>query len=483
MKHLFSLMLLFMAIACGAQGITYSSFEKFDLRSGDYSVVGKVGGRIFTYRASSDGYFLDAWNDSMERAATVILDFFPEKIYDTRFIAYPDKIIVLFQANERGRITQHAALLDATGRLQGQILQLAEVKTGIFGASGNYFSSAVSEDKKYISVYAASGKGANLTISHTLLDDELKIVQRSDASYAGENALETGPALLDNRGNLYLPVTTNTGSRDYADGIWLLMLPRGSGRLVHTELPLAGNYGSGLYFRMDNVARRVYAGGFYSPKKSGNYDGILFAYFNTDSGNAATVRRIPLEDRLREASGERSKRRAFNDYQTRQLIIRNDGGFVLVAEDYYMSVRTGVGVGPYGYYNSYYSPFMGSQNIREYHYGDILALSYNAEGVREWSSFIRKDQYSQEDGGVFSSYAFINTGGSLGFLYNNYDSRRSRITLAVVDAEGRIDTHALDAGAAQDPDWIPRAGRQVSARELVVPCMRRRQICFAKVVF
>jgi hypothetical protein len=483
MKHLFSLVLLCISIACGAQGISYSSFEKFDLRSGDYSVVGKVGGRIYTYRATSDGYFLDAWDDSMQRAATVILDFFPDKIYDTRFIAYPDKIIALFQVAERGRISQHAALLDATGRLQGKVQQLDEVKTGIFGASGNYFSIAVSEDKKYIAVYTTSGKGSTLNISHILLDDNLTVLQRSNAGYAGENSLAAEPALLDNNGNLYLPVTTNTGSRDYADGIWLLMLAKGSGKLADTELPLGNNYGSGLYFKMDNVSRRIYAGGFYSQKKAGNYDGILFAYFNADSGNAPTVRRIPLEDRLREATGERSKRRAFNDYQTRQLIIRNDGGFVLIAEDYYMSVRAGGGVGPYGYYNSYYSPFMGAQNIREYHYGDILALSYNAEGVREWSSFIRKDQYSQEDGGVFSSYSFINTGGSLGFLYNNYDSRRSRITLAVVDAEGRIDTHALDAGAAQDPDWIPRAGRQVSARELVVPCMRRRQICFAKVVF
>src|SRR5690606_31031225 len=133
---------------------------------------------------------------------------------------------------------------------------------------------------------------------------------------------------------------------------------------------LAGNFGSGLYFKMDNVTRRIYAGGFYSPKKSGNYDGILFAQFNADSAGSVNVKRIPLEDRLREATGERSKRRAFNDYQTRQLTIRNDGGFVLIAEDYYMNIRSGGGIGPYGYYTSYYSPFIGAQNIREYHYGD-----------------------------------------------------------------------------------------------------------------
>src|ERR1044072_7949527 len=126
MKYFFSLFLLCIALHTGAQNIAYTPYEKFDLRSGDYSVVGKVGGLIYTYRASSEGYFLDAWNDSMERRATVILDFFPEKIYSARFIAYQDKIIVLFQGNEGGKIPQQAAILDAAGRLQGKVAKIAE---------------------------------------------------------------------------------------------------------------------------------------------------------------------------------------------------------------------------------------------------------------------------------------------------------------------------------------------------------------------
>jgi hypothetical protein len=482
MKHLFCLLFVFTALCSTAQQVTYSDYQKFDLRSGDYSVIGRVGERLYTYRSTSDGYFLDEWNDSMGRTATVILDFFPAKIYDTRFIAYADKIIVLYQGSERGHITQYAALLDDKGRLQGKVRKLDDAKTGIFGPSGNYFSSAVSEDKKYIVVYSTEAKGDNIHITHTILDDNLVTVQRSVSNYRGGDDLTAQPGLIDNNGVFYLPVITTKGNRDYADGIWLLTLPKGTAKLIATEIPLGGKYGSGLYFRMDNTAHRIYAAGFYSEKKAGNYEGILFSQFNADSVSAVTTRRLPLDDRIREASGERSKRRAFNDYQTRQLIIRNDGGFVLVAEDFYMSVRNTAA--PYGYYTSYYSPFsIGNQNIREYRYGDILTLSYDAEGKREWNAYVRKDQYSQEDGGAFSSYAFINTGGSLGFLYNDYDSRRSRIQLGTINDEGKVAFHPLDTGSDTDPDWLPRAGRQVSAHELIVPCLHRRQICFAKVVF
>ena len=103
--------------------------------------------------------------------------------------------------------------------------------------------------------------------------------------------------------------------------------------------------------------------------------------------------------------------------------------------------------------------------------------------MREWQTFVRKNQYSQEDGGLFSSFAFMNTGGTLGFLFNDYNTNRSKIQLASVDGSGKLNMRSLAAGTADDPDWLPRSGKQIAAREVVIPCLRKRQICFAKIVF
>src|SRR5690606_15000030 len=175
-----------------------------------------------------------------------------------------------------------------------------------------------------------------------------------------------------------------------------------------------------------------------------------------------------------------NKKRAFNDFQVRQLIVRNDGGFVLIAEDFYISTRNSYNQG-FGYYSWYY-PTM-SATVREYNYGDILAISCNAEGTPEWAEFVRKNQYSQEDGGLFSSYALINTGGSLGFLFNDFNMNRSKIQLASMDEGGRATVSSIPGFTSEDPDWLPKSGKQVSAKEFVVPCLKRNQICFAKVVF
>ena len=464
-----------------AQDILYSAYQKYDIHSGDFSVVGKVGGRLYTYRSTSEGFFLDIWNDSMERAATVVLDFFPQKIYETRFIAYNDKLVVLYQGQDGNEVTQYAAKLDDRGRLQGEPITLGTAKTGFFGATKTYFSSAVSDDRHYIVTYAPVAKGTDLNVSGTLLDEDLHIVRRFRTAWKGDNDVSYGEALVGNDATFYLPAFMQTGGHNYADELFMLALPKDTTRLTVTELPLNNLYAAGTFMRLDNNAGHIYIGGFYSDKKNGNYQGVLYASYDVATRNFSINKHILFDEQMRNESGERSKKRAFNDYQVRQLIIRNDGGFVLLSEDYYMTTRNGYT--PYGYYGFAYSPYITTPTIREYHYGDILALSYSGDGVREWDAFIRKDQFSQEDGGKFSSYALLNSGGSLGFLFNDFNTSRSRIQLAAVDADGKTDIRPLDAGGADDPDWLPRSAKQVSAHELIVPCLRKRQICFAKVVF
>ncbi len=475
-------MLFLITGTVSAQEVIYSPYEKFDLRNGDFSVVGKINERIYTYRSSNEGFFLDAYNDSMEKLATVLLDFFPKKIYETRFINYSDKIVVLYQSIETGKVIQYAALLDDRGKLLKGPLQLTSAKTGIWGPSRDYFSSALSDDKKQIIVYGLEEKGDDLNFTGIWIDDQLSIVHRGSANFKADNNIAHGDGIVDNNGTFYLPVYTPTGSRNYADRVWLLTLPKGARRFFSKELSLNDKYSTSIYMKLDNVNNRIYAGGFYSDKKNGNYEGVLYAYFDLNDSNWHNRKNIAFDQQLRNATGERNLKRAFNDYQVKQMILKKDGGFVLISEDFYVTTRTTTpGWGGF-YYSYYYSPFM-NQNIREYNYNDIFTISYDGSGNREWHAFVRKSQYSQEDGGIFSSYGLINTGGTLGFLFNDFNTRSSRIQLASVDANGKVDMRSLAAGTASDPDWLPRSGKQTGLKEMVIPCLRRRQISFAKIVF
>lgn len=477
--------LIVLAILCSlstlnAQKILYSPYEKFDFRSGEFTVVGKVSDLLYVYRGSAEGYYLDAYNDAMQKQATVILDFLPRRSFGIKFITYNDKIIVLYQLTESSRVVQYASLLDAKGRLLKDPVVIDEVKTSFLGGRSGLYSYAFSHNKQQIVVYGVNAKGTELKARLIWLDMELNKKSVVEASFSADNDVAFGEAVVNDAGQFLLPAYTPYGARDYADRVWLLATEPNSTVFYPVEMPMNNLFASGTYMEMSLAGDKVYMGGFYSDRKNGNFEGIIYTYYDVTEKTFKDFRTISFSDRMRNATGDRSLKRAFNDFRVRQLIVRNDGGFVLIAEDFFISTRNNYNQG-FGYYSWYY-PTM-SASVREYNYGDILAISCSGDGKPEWVEFIRKLQYSQEDGGLFSSYALLNTGGALGFLFNDFNANRSKIQLASLDANGKISVNQLEGYNNEDPDWLPKSGKQVSAKEFVVPCLMRNQICFAKVVF
>lgn len=464
-----------------AQEVIYSPLDKFDFRNGDYSVVGMTGGMLYTYRSSPDGAMLEAFDDSMNKAATIILDFFPDKIYQTRFISYNDRIVILYQALESNKVVQYAALLDEKGRLKARPIELAKAKTGIFGAMKNYFYSAVSEDKKKIFIYTLNDRGNGVEVEGKWLDDSLKVLKKGKASFDNGKILTKGEVNIANDGTVYMATYTTVGAENYADEFWILALKEGDNKFTPCVMHLEDKYAGGGYMKIDNVNNRIYFGGFYAGRKNGSYDGVIFAKLDVATASFQNLKFIPFDDELTAAASIRQRKNPFDNYLAQQLIVKNDGGFVLISENTFITTRTNYMPGV-GYYSAFYSP-MNTTLIREYHYNDIMALSYNKDGVREWNSFVAKDQYSQEDGGAFASYLLLNSGGSLAFLFNDFNNTRSRIQLATMDPDGKTEVSSFTPEGNNSPDWLPRAGKQVASRILIIPCLLKKQICFAKVVF
>jgi hypothetical protein len=464
-----------------AQTSYYSREQKFSYKNGDFSIVGRSSDWLYTYRASSEGFFLDGFDDSMRLKATIALDFFPKKIYDTKFIVYPDQIIVLYQAIERNHVIQYAAILDSKARLLQKPRVLDSAKVGWMSSRRQYFSSAVSEDKNKIAVIGIGGKNNTASFKTILIDRDLNIINRRASSARAENDLSLGQILLDNDGVLYMSAYNQSGSRDYINQATILMLPLDRNEFQHVSLPLQGNYLAGVHLKLDNQHKLCYIGGFYSSKKSGNIEGVAYGSFSQSSGEAGIFKLIPADESLRNYTGEKNAKKSLNEFEAKNIIVKNDGGFILIAEKHFITTRNSYYGNGYGYYSSYYGAFA-SPTIREYNYGDIMALSYSPTGDLEWKNFIRKDQYSQEDGGMFSSYGMLNSGASLVFIYNDFSSRSSTLQLAALDIDGNLQMSKMNDDGMR-ADWIPRAGKQTDSREIVIPLLRSNNISFVKVNF
>lgn len=482
-RYLIVLLLAFGAItSSNAQKVLYSDYAAYDIRTSDMAIVGKVNGILYTFRSYGKEYFLDAYNDVMEKTATVILDFFPEKIYQVKFIPFEQKMLVLYQAQEGTHIIQYAAMLDDKGILQKNPIKIDDKKTGFFGtADKEFFSSAVSENREHILVYSAMARNKSINITGYWLDANLmRVTKKIKQSYKADDVIASAAGLMSNSGVFYLPVYNVIGNRNFSDEYALLAFKKEETIFKKINLSVADKFLEYPFQKIDNTNHKIHFASFYSTKRNGNNEGVVAASFDMDSLRFTNTRFIPFDAQLREETGARRQDRALNDFKINQLVIKNDGGFVVAAEETYITTHSSYMPGM-SFYSFYYTPIV-SQSIREYHYNDVLAMSYNNMGEKEWHTFLRKEQYSQEDGGMFSSYSLLNTGGGLGFLFNDFNSARSRIQLSSIDAEGKVNTGFMDAGNNDDPDWLPRMGKQVDNREIVIPCLRKKQICFAKIV-
>lgn len=480
-KYLGVLLLnILFCVQLNAQEVIYSPFNKIDFRSGSFSVVGNVGERTYTYRGSYEGYYLDAYNADMEHLATVILDFLPRRVFGVKFVTFSDKILLLYQKNDGRDVVQYGVMLDEMGRMAQKPMEIDRLDVGFMDGNRNLYSYAISKNKEHIVVYATGTRSEDLNLKAIWLDNLLNKQSTTETEFSGDNRIDIGQAIVDDDGKFFLPVYTPLGSRDYADRVWLLSLSIGAKDFVESELPVGELFAAGLYIKVDRGDDRLYVGGFYSDKKNGHFEGVIYAYYDKVELEFKDFKAIPFSERLREATGERSKKRAFNDYKVKELIVKNDGGFVMIAEDFFITTRSGYSSG-YGYYSWYY-PTMAS-SVREFNYGDIIAISCDGNGKPEWTKFIRKYQYSQEDGGIFSSYGLVNSGGEIGFMFNDFSMNSSRVTIASLDIEGNLKSKNLDEHIVNNTDWLPRSGKQISSNEFVVPCLKRNEISFVKIVF
>lgn len=465
-----------------AQKIMYTDYAPYDVRNSNLSIVGKINGILYTFRSYGKEYFLDAYNENMDKTATVVLDFFPEKIYNVRFIPFADKMMVLYQSQEGTRITQYAAMLNDKGLLQKNPLKVEEKRTSFFGTNDKeFFASAVSDNREHIMVYSANNKNKTLDFTGYWIDaNTMKVSKKIKYKYKANDIIANNDGLMSDSGTFYLPVYTIIGNRNFSDEYSILSIHKSESVFKKARIDVATNYLEYPFQKLDNKNGKIHFASFFSTQRNGNNEGVAAATYDMNSHSFSATNFLPFDDEMRGEASPKKRARALNEFKINQLVIKNEGGFVVAAEEQYITTQSNFMPG-IGFYSFYYMPLM-NQSVREYHYNDVLLLSYDANFKKEWHKFLRKEQYSQEDGGMFSSYSIMNTGGGLGFLFNDFNSKRSRIQLSSVSADGTINIGYLDAGNTDDPDWLPRLGKQVDAREIVVPCLRKKQLCFAKIV-
>jgi hypothetical protein len=277
------------------------------------------------------------------------------------------------------------------------------------------------------------------------------------------------------------------------------------------KIDLKDKFVTDLTFRVADDADLVFSG-FYSEKGVSSMKGTCFFKINPRTKDMTSVSTREFDfDFLTENLSQRNKDKAkaasmSNDkskevelpaFNLDKLILRSDGGALMVAEQYFIEEQyQNNRYNPYGlssfgggFYDPFYDPWSyrsnGFNRQRDfyYNYNDIIVVNIRPDGEIAWAARIPKSQMSRNDGGIYSSYAMSIVADKLFFIYNedprNLDPNRKKtfsespdkssvVVLAEVNKEGQVKRAPLFQNKEEGIVTRPKICRQIGRKEMAI---------------
>jgi hypothetical protein len=77
----------------------------------------------------------------------------------------------------------------------------------------------------------------------------------------------------------------------------------------------------------------------------------------------------------------------------------------------------------------------------------------------------------------------MNMGGQIHFLFNQEERRTQLLSDFSVNASGELNRNPTLRNLDKGYEFMPKYAKQVSSRQMIIPCFRNNYICFAKLEY
>jgi len=170
-----------------------------------------------------------------------------------------------------------------------------------------------------------------------------------------------------------------------------------------------------------------------------------------------------------------------------EIVRRDDGGAVLVAEQHYTFERC-------------YTDSRGNMRCVTYYvYNDVIVVNVDPNGDIEWAAKVPKRQ-TTADGGYYSSYAMEVKGDKIYLIFNDtgenlflkegdkvklfeLKGNDALVTIATVDSDGKVKREALFSPERREAILKPNDCLQLANDQMLIYATRKKEYRFGMISF
>ncbi len=517
MKYIIGLFLslFFVGVSvANAQQMVFSEPEKDDARSLNFEILGKIDNKILIYKNTRDLHQMAVYDSDMKLLDKVKMDYLTEKgkVLSTDFIQYSDNVLLLYQFQNKNIVYAMAVKIDGNGKKIGDPVILDTTSNLNFTVDNKIYTFINSEDKQKIVAFKISTKNEKEhVVTSCIYDKSLNLLEKVKTPIGMPEKNDfLGEFGLANNGNIVCLRQSGTGQNENINKVSLLIKPIGAINFKLNNLPINKIFLDDTRLKIDNRNGHCIITSFFSKIRRGNVDGLYYTLWDLEGNkellNATTTF---TEEYRSDVRGDGSQKMAFNDFYLKNLILRKDGGFMMIAESSYVTNRGNTlnrwdNMNGNPFYNPFGGGFSGNSfnnypmyggfnnynmmnnnmgnNVNRYYAENVAIISFEPDGKMEWSNVIRKTQYDDNTDN-YIGYGIVNSGDQVHFLFNLQEKRSNVLTDQSMSPIGQIDRNPTIKNLDKGYDFMPKHIKQVGLRQAVMPCMYRGYTCFVKVDF
>ncbi|MFK7970707.1 MAG: hypothetical protein AB8F95_10080 [Bacteroidia bacterium] len=226
-------------------------------------------------------------------------------------------------------------------------------------------------------------------------------------------------------------------------------------------IELGDRFVNDLVFKVDRN-EHIFVTGFYSNRSTDRITGILIQQIDS-SGAVITESSEPFGDSFLSnylSDGQINRGKELRNFRIMDpeegMILRSDGGMLLVAENFYITRQS-------------FQDRFNTMDRTIYNYGDVILTSISPEGGIEWHAIIDKRQFTEDPNrGSYFSAASAN-GISVFYEANPPRSLGRNIYFNNIGIEGQVTAREpIIDDFNQGADFVPGLCRQVNNKEALL---------------
>lgn len=464
--HILPFALCLLPLALTAQSMVVS--DGISIRNDyGYEIIGRLRDRVLLFRDKFDDFEVQAFDPQMKLSwSREMEDLEKRGVQILSVVGGKNDFSVIHKIRRRGRVTLRVHKYDPGANLIDSMM-LKDYGERVFSPPS--LDIIRSDDKNCFAIFNTAERNKlevtcfRLDKMQVLWDKVIDIEE--DFSDSDQNALA-----LSNTGEFFV-ITEKNNRRAKLDEheYQILRIGPSSGERI-IRVPLPDFLTSDMRFVYDNENDRLVAAGLYGEKNRDRANGVFFLAISS-ADSVQTLHYEAFDDKFisilrRKDVADDTKGVA--DAGVKQLILRRDGGVILIAERHH-EIQRGTSAGR-GFWRE------GLRMIVDFYYDDLFVIALHPDGKTHWKTVLHKKQYSQDDEGTFSSFFLLHNTDKLRFLFNDEIKYENSCSEYVLSPLGDFDRNSLLNTVGQSLRLRFRDALQISAGECLVPSEFRNKL-------